>query len=58
MKTTTCYITVRLDIEYDETQYLNEEDAIQEAVQECDYEFGLDADNLKIVGTEICGIND
>ena len=58
MKTTTCYVTVRLNIEYDETQYLNEKDAIQDVVQECDYGFGLDADELKIVDTEICEVSD
>lgn len=57
MKTTTAYISVRLDIEYDETLF-TQEDAVQEAVQETDYSFNLDRSDLKISSTDICGIVD
>lgn len=57
MKTTTAYINVRLDIEYDETLF-TPEDAVQEAVQETDYSFNLYRPDLKISSTEICGIVD
>lgn len=54
---TTAYITVRLDIEYDETRFESAEEAQQYAVQETTYSFQLDYDGIKITDTEICGIN-
>ena len=39
MKSTTCYLTVRVEIDYDENLYENEDEAIQEAISHCDYQF-------------------
>lgn len=55
---TTAYIRVRLDIEYDETQFESAEEAQQYAVQETQYSFPLDEKGVKITGSEICGINE
>lgn len=54
---TTAYVTVRLDIEYDETRFESAEEAQQYAVQETAYSFPLDYDGIKITDTQICGIN-
>lgn len=54
---TTAYITVRLDIEYDEKSFDSAEEARDFAVQETMYSFPLDKEEIKIVDTEICGIN-
>lgn len=50
------YITVRLDIENDKVDNITDED-IQGLVSEMDYEFNNYGD-YKIIGTEICGINE
>lgn len=55
---TTAYITVRLDIEFDENRFESAEEAQQYAVQETQYSFPLDGDGIKITGSEICGINE
>lgn len=57
MKSTVCYITVRIEVDYDENLY-SEEEAVQEAISQCDYGFDINREELKIAGTEICGIND
>lgn len=54
---TTAYVTVRLEIEYDETRFESAEEAQQYAVQETAYSFPLDYDGIKITDTQICGIN-
>lgn len=58
MKETTCYVTVRLNVVYDEAKYKNGDEAVQEAVSECLYEFVIDRPDLRIMDTEICGINE
>jgi len=58
MKSTTCYVTVRVEIDYKESSFQNEEEAIQQAIADCDYKFSLEQEDLKITGTEICGINE
>ena len=45
---TTAYITVRLDIEYDEKECSSAEEARQHAVQETPYSFPLNEKNIKI----------
>ena len=57
MKSTKFYVKVRVEIDYDETQY-SEEEAVQETISQCDYGFSYDCDNLMITGTEICDIDD
>jgi len=51
------YITVRLDLEYNPKAFHSKEDAIQQAVTDVVYSFPLSEPDLKITGTEICGIN-
>ena len=58
MKSVTCYLTVRVEIDYDESKYHNEDEAVQEAISNCDYAFSYDEGGLKITETEICGINE
>lgn len=58
MKSVTCYLTVRVEIDYDESVYHDEDEAVQDTITNCDYEFSYDEGGLKIVGTEICGINE
>ena len=51
------YIVVRVDVEYDEN-VINENEVVQEAVSQFDYDFKLKEDTgMKVVDTEICGIN-
>lgn len=57
MESTVCYVTVRVEVDYDENLY-SEEEAVQEAISQCDYSFDINREELKITGTEICGIND
>lgn len=57
MLVTTCYVTVRVDVAFDEFEY-DECEAVQEAIACADYRFHLDSPGLGIVDTEICGIND
>lgn len=57
MESTVCYITVRIEVDYDENLY-SEDEAVQEAISQCDYGFDINREELKITGTEICGIND
>ena len=49
---TTAYITVRLDIEYDEKEFSSAEEARQHAVQETPYSFPLNEKNIKITTSE------
>lgn len=58
MKTVDCYVTVRVEVAYNDSEYKDKKEAIQEAISECDYLFNLDRKDLKITETEICGIND
>ena len=58
MKRTTVYITVRLDVEFDQKKFASEQEAAQYAVQETPYCFTLEKPEIKIADTEICGIND
>ena len=58
MKSTTCYLTVRVEIDYDENLYEDENEAIQETISRCDYRFAFNEDGLEITETEICGINE
>ena len=58
MKSVTCYLTVRVEIDYDESVYKSEEEAVQDASTYCDYEFKLNRAYLKITETEICGVNE
>lgn len=39
MKSTTCYLTVRVEIDYDENLYESEDEAVQETIANCDYSF-------------------
>lgn len=56
MKTSAIYITVRIDIETDDSMSYKE---IKELVSELDYDFRLPKNlNEKVVGTEICDINE
>ena len=50
------YITVRLDVESDKVDSINDED-IQEIISGMDYNFSYDGD-FKIIDTEICDPND
>lgn len=58
MKSVTCYLTVRVEIDYDESVYKDENEAVQDASTYCDYEFKLNRADLKITETEICGVNE
>lgn len=58
MKSTTCYLTVRVEIGYNENLYESEDEAIQEIITNCDYVFAYNENGLEITGTEICGINE
>lgn len=54
------YLTVRVDINYPDS--MSEQDAVQLAVQEFDYDFKLFSyakeHGISIDGCEMCGIND
>ena len=48
---TTAYVKVKLKVQH--LQSIDPEDAVQQAVSECDYNFLFDNSNVKIVDTEI-----
>ena len=51
------YVVVRIDVEYDEN-VINENEVVDEAVSQFDYDFKLKENSgMKVVDTEICGIN-
>lgn len=58
MKSTTCYLTVRVEIDYDENLYEDENEAIQEAISQCDYQFSYRGHGLGITESDICGVNE
>ena len=57
MKTKAVYLTVRVDVEYDENVHTDVEELMNDISSECDYDFSFDDNSAKIIGTEICGIN-
>ena len=58
MESTTCYLTVRVEIDYDENLYESEDEAVQETIANCDYSFAYNKNGLEITETEICGNNE
>jgi hypothetical protein len=58
-KTKSIYITVRLDVEYDENLMADEvESIVNDVVSEMEYEMKYKSDVAEIIDTEICGINE
>ena len=60
MKSTTLYLTVRVDIDYPDN--MDEADAKSIAVQEFDYSFNMTpcgaSQGISVDSTEICDVND
>lgn len=57
METTSMYLTVRVDISYPKS--MNEEEAIETAYQNFDYDFKApDWSGIEVYDTEICGVNE
>lgn len=55
---TSIYMTIRVDIEYP-SNCMSENEATEIAVEEFDYNFKLPKDtNIKVVDSEICGVNE